>query len=249
MTARERPPQVYRAINAITSAFARDGIAKTHTNLRDQYQYRSIDDVLNRLGPLLARHRLCILPRVLERTATEQRGDGDALLTAVTVRVAYELVSCRDGSTHLVEAVGEALDPGDKATAKAMSSAFKGAMLQLFCVPVAGEDGDASSHRLRQPSAIEPAQGWEAWSTDIIDMIGVCESAAALDRVRARQSALLSALKREQAGLYAVVGEAFKLRSQQLAHPPAPAGTAKPAKRTRPRTAARETADAEPAPA
>ena len=92
-----RSPHVYRAINAITTAFASDGIPKAHTNVRDQYQYRSIDDVLNRLGPLLARHRLCILPRVLERTATEQRGDGDMLLTAVTVRVAYELVSCRDG--------------------------------------------------------------------------------------------------------------------------------------------------------
>ena len=68
-----RPPKVYQAINAITAEFARDGIPKAHINVRDQYQYRSIDDVLNRLGPLLARHRLCILPRVLERTASEQR--------------------------------------------------------------------------------------------------------------------------------------------------------------------------------
>jgi hypothetical protein len=218
-----RSPHVYRAINAITSAFASDGIAKTHTNVRAQYQYRSIDDLLGRLGPLLARHRLCILPRVLERTATEQHGDGDRLLTAVTVRVAYELVSCRDGSVHLVEAVGEALDPGDKATAKALSSAYKSAMLQAFCVPVAGDDGDASSHRLHVPAAIEPAQGWEAWARDIIEMIGVCETAQALDRVRARQASLLAALRREQPSLYAVVGEAFKLRTQQLADPPKPA--------------------------
>ena len=245
MTAREGPPQVYRAINAITAAFARDGIAKTHTNLRDQYQYRSIDDLLNRLGPLLARHRLCILPRVLERTATEQSGDGDALLTAVTVRVAYELVSCRDGSTHLVEAVGEALDPSDKATAKALSSAYKSARLQAFCVPVAGEDGDASSHRLKMPAAIEPAQGWEAWAKDIIEMIGVCETSAALDRVRNRQGAMLIALKREQPVLYAGIGEAFGQRVQQLAAPAKTSKSAKPARRG----AAREKADAEPAPA
>jgi hypothetical protein len=222
VTAREGPPQVYRAINAITAAFARDGIAKTHTNLRDRYQYRSIDDLLNRLGPLLARHRLCILPRVLERTAAEQIGDGDALLTAVTVRVAYELVSCRDGSTHLVEAVGEAVDPSDKATAKALSAAYKSAMLQAFCVPVAGEDGDASSYRLHVPAAVEPAQGWYAWSNDIVEMIGVCATAPALDRVLSRKASMLTALKREQPGLYAVVGEAFKFRSQQLADPPKP---------------------------
>ena len=38
MTARQQAPHVYRAINAITAAFARDGIPKTHTNIRDQYQ-------------------------------------------------------------------------------------------------------------------------------------------------------------------------------------------------------------------
>ena len=242
MTA-QRCPHVYRAINAITAAFASDGIAKTHTNLKDQYQYRSIDDLLNRLGPLLARHRLCILPRVLERVASEQRGDGDVLLTEVTVRVAYELVSCRDGSSHLVEAVGEALDPGDKATAKALSAAYKSAMLQAFCVPVAGEDGDASSHRLKLPAAIEPAQGWDAWTSDIVEMIGSCETAQALDRVRTRQSRLLTALKRERPPLYAEIGEAFGTRSQQLAAP------ARPARRSARKAKAEEPVDAELAPA
>ena len=60
-------PSVYGAINAITAEFATAGIAKSHTNVVEQYQYRSIDDVLNRLAPLLATHRLCVLPRVLER--------------------------------------------------------------------------------------------------------------------------------------------------------------------------------------
>jgi hypothetical protein len=239
VTKREGPPQVYRAINAITAAFAKDGIAKTHTNLRDQYQYRSIDDLLNRLGPLLARHRLCILPKVLERTATEQRGDGDSLLTAVTVRVAYELVSCRDGSSHLVEAVGEALDPGDKATAKALSAAYKSAMLQAFCVPVSGEDHEASSHRLHLPVAIEPIQGWNAWSSDIVEMIKGCETNQALDRVRSRQASLLMALRREQPGLYAVIGETFKLRTLQLADTP------KQASRGTSRGLAKETTDAD----
>ena len=248
MTARS--PQVYRAINAITSAFAHDGIAKAHTNVRDQYQYRSIDDLLNRLGPLLARYRLCILPRVLERTATEQRGDGDVLLTAVAVRVAYELVSCRDGSSHIIEAVGEALDAGDKATAKALSSAYKSAMLHAFCVPVAGEDGDASSHRLQLPAAIEPAQGWEAWAKDIIDMIGVCETTQALDRVRSRQSSLLTALKRERPDLYARIGETFGARNQQLAVPKPAKQGGEPKAPVRPsRTKDREKADGQPVPA
>ncbi len=62
-------PRVYGAINAVAAALARDGIAKERLNTRDDYFYRSIDDVLSRVAPLLAEHRLCILPRMLERTA------------------------------------------------------------------------------------------------------------------------------------------------------------------------------------
>ena len=64
-----------------------------------------------------------MLPRVLERTASDRVGDGDLLLVGVTLKVAFEMVSSVDGSSHTVEAFGEALDGSDKATAKAMSSA------------------------------------------------------------------------------------------------------------------------------
>ena len=42
----------------------------------------------------------------------------------VLLRVAFDLVSVEDGSVHTVEAYGEALDEGDKGTAKAMSAAY-----------------------------------------------------------------------------------------------------------------------------
>jgi len=226
-------PHVYRAINAITAAFAKDGIAKVHTNIRDQYQYRSIDDVLNRLGPLLAKHRLCILPRVLKHRTTQCVGEQDVLLVSVRLLAAFDLVSARDGSCHTVQGWGEALDAGDKGTAKAMSSAYKSAMLETFCIPVASDDADTSSHRLKRPArAIEPAEGWPNWCDGICDMIGLCESVDALDRVRTRHGALLAALKRERPELYARIGEAFTKRSEELAAPKAALqAKAKPAAR------------------
>ena len=130
-----RPPEVYRAINAVTAALAGDGIAKSRTNAIELYQYRSIDDVLNRLAPLIAEHRLCILPRVLERIITERASPATPMRVNVMVRVGFDLVSVEDGSVHTVEAYGEALDDGDKGTAKAMSAAYKAAMLQAFCIP------------------------------------------------------------------------------------------------------------------
>lgn len=231
MTRAITAPHVYRAINAITADFARAGIAKAHTNLIEQYQYRSIDDVLNRLAPLLARHRLCVLPRVLRRQAEDRAGDQGSILVSVRLKVAFDLVSARDGSSHVVQSWGEALDAGDKGTAKAMSAAYKSAMLELFCVPVAGEDADASSHRLKAAAReVEPVQGWPAWSDDILDMIRLCESLDALDRVRTRQGQLLAALKRERPELYARIGAGFADRGQQLAAPrPKPKPAAKQA--------------------
>ena len=53
-------PSVYAAINAITGELARRGIAKAHLNQVDDYKYRSIDDVLERLAPLLAERSACV---------------------------------------------------------------------------------------------------------------------------------------------------------------------------------------------
>jgi hypothetical protein len=224
-------PQVYKAITAISAELSGAGIPKRHRNERDDYRYRSIDDVLNRLSPLLARHKLCVLPRVLERASTDRTGDGDLLLVNVTIRIAFDLVSSADGSSHVVEAFGEALDASDKATAKAMSSAFKQAMLQAFCVPVAQiEDADASSHRLKRSRTHqrEPVEGWPMWTQGIIDIVDCCASMEAIERLQERQRPLLKAISREQPDLYAQIGAAFanraaRLNGEQCALSPTPA--------------------------
>ena len=211
-------PHVYRAINRITAEFAKAGIAKSHINLIDQYQYRSIDDVMNRLGPLLAKHRLCVLPRVVGRECSDREGELGLLLVNVRLLVAFDLVSARDGSCHTVKAWGEALDAGDKGTAKAMSSAFKYAMLEVFCVPVIAEDADSSSPKLAKPEPVfEPPQGWQAWAEDIREMINSCESSDALDRIRTRHAKLLGAMRRERRECYDAVGDRFHQRFTELA--------------------------------
>ena len=210
-------PYVYKAINAISRELAGSGIAKVHHNERDDYLYRSIDDVLNRLAPLLAKHRLCVLPRVLERHVIERQGD-EQLLVDVTLGVAFSLVSADDGSSHLIEAYGEALDRGDKGTAKAMSAAYKSAMIQAFCIPVGDlEDADATSHRLAAKTHVpEPVQGWEQWARDIQDIAAVCESEAAIDVVQGRNRELLKAISRERTDLYEELGEYFTERRHSL---------------------------------
>jgi len=211
-------PSVYAAINAVTAELATNGIAKSRSNEVDDYKYRSIDDVLDRLAPLLAKHKLCALPRALERTVTERIDEQNHPLLHVALRVEFTLTSVEDGTSHTVEAYGEALDGGDKATAKAMSAAYKAAMVQTFCIPVSGaEDADRTSHRLRPKThSPEPLQGWPQWCLDIEDIVGLCESEAAISTVQERNRDLLKALAREQPQLYAELGQAFVSRREVL---------------------------------
>jgi hypothetical protein len=210
---------VYAAINAITAELAMNGIAKSRTNEVDDYKYRSIDDVLDRLAALLAKHKLCVLPHALERSVTERTDEQDRLLIHVALRVSFTLTSVDDGTSHTVEAYGEALDGGDKATAKAMSAAYKAAMVQTFCIPVSGtEDADRTSHKLsHRTHNAEPIEGWKQWCLDIEDMVAVCESEQAIATVQERNRDLLKALAREQPPLYAELGEAFLSQREVLA--------------------------------
>jgi hypothetical protein len=156
---------------------------------------------------------------VLERECTDRLGEADLLLVGVTLKVAFDLVSSTDGSSHTVETFGEALDASDKATAKAMSSAYKHAMLQAFCVPVTQiEDADASSHRLKRNRSHqrEPVEGWAMWTCGIVDIIESCATIEAVERMRERQRPLLTAISREKPDLYTLIGAAFAKRTADL---------------------------------
>ena len=212
-------PSVYAAIVSVAAEFGRSGIAKSRTNEQDGYKYRSIDDILERLSPLLAAGRLCVLPRVVERTVVERSDEGHRLVLNVAVRVAFTIVSADDASSHVVEAFGEALDPGDKATAKAMSAAYKSAMIQTFCIPLSGaEDPDTTSYRLRQNThSPEPVGGWEQWAQDTKEIVLSCESDGAVELVQCRNRELLKALSRERSDLYDELGQTFSERRRALA--------------------------------
>ncbi|QGN56124.1 hypothetical protein GKE62_17805 [Novosphingobium sp. Gsoil 351] len=224
-------PRVYGAISAITAAFAHHGLPKERINRDEGYAYRAIDEVVERLAPLLAEHNLCILPRVLERTQGERTDPEGQNLIHVVLRVAFDLVSVEDGSSHTIEAIGEALDHGDKASAKAMTSAYKHAVLHAFCIPASGREdpdrsspcpsssGRSSSGRGGIAALPAPVEGWVQWAEDIAAVVESCVTPEAIERLLASNRAQLSALAREQPTAYARVGWAIASRRKVLAQP------------------------------
>jgi hypothetical protein len=143
--------QVYKAINAVQAELSVQGIAKNQRNGQGTgYNFRGIDDVLNALSPLLSKHGLCILPRVLARECVERQSKNGGALFYITVEVEFDFVSSEDGTKHTVKTFGEAMDSGDKATNKAMSAAYKYACFQAFSIPTeAKEDADYQTHEVK----------------------------------------------------------------------------------------------------
>lgn len=151
--------KVYEAIAAVTEDISKDGISKSRNNQQQGYKFRGIDDVYNALSPFLAKHRLCILPRVLSREVVERKTAKGGALFYTTVEVEFDFVSAEDGSVHTVKTFGEAMDSADKSTNKAMSAAYKYAAMQAFCIPTEGDnDADATTHEVLADDLIDDAQ-------------------------------------------------------------------------------------------
>jgi hypothetical protein len=142
---------VYKAINAVQADLSSVGITKDRRNQAQGYSFRGIDDCYNAIAPLLAKHGLCILPRVLGRDVREVTNAKGTLLFYTSVTVEYDFVSTEDGSKHTISMFGEAMDSGDKATNKAMSAAYKYAVMQAFSIPTEGDnDTENQTHEVVQ---------------------------------------------------------------------------------------------------
>ena len=120
-------------------------VGKDGTNTQQGYRFRGIDGVMNAVGPALRKHGVVIVPTVEESNYREvEVGAKRTLQRECTVRVKYTVYGpnggCFSGTVY-----GEALDSGDKATAKAHSVAYRTFLLQALTIPTDDPDPDQHS--------------------------------------------------------------------------------------------------------
>lgn len=132
---------IYESINAIMQEVP--AIGKNQTNKQQGFKFRGIDAVMNTLQPLLAKHKVFVVPQVLEQTREERQSSKGGNLLYSILKIKYTFYA-EDGT--FVEAIttGEGMDSGDKASNKAMAIAMKYAMFQVFCIPTE-DDPDAET--------------------------------------------------------------------------------------------------------
>lgn len=122
------------------------GVAKKDKNAQQGFNFRGIDAVVNAVSPQLQKHGVIVVPTVEDyQYGTVEIGRNRTPMGHVRIRVKYTFVG-GNGDAIATTVVGEAMDSGDKATAKAMSVAFRTALLQALCLPTDEPDPDADSY-------------------------------------------------------------------------------------------------------
>lgn len=151
MEAKNEAPKIYGAIHAVMESIG--AIGKDDVNKSQGFKYRGIDAVYNALSPALIKHKVFVVPEVLEQTREERQSSQNKALIYSICKVCYTFYA-EDGSNVQAVVVGEGMDSGDKATNKAMSVAFKYACFQVFCIPTEEMmDPDAESPEVKPKGA------------------------------------------------------------------------------------------------
>lgn len=109
-------------------------IGKDKLNKQQGFKFRGIDDVMNTLQPLLSKHKVFIVPEILEQIREERTTQKGGNLIYSICKIKYKFYA-EDGSYIEAITIGEGMDSGDKATNKAMAIAMKYALFQVFCIP------------------------------------------------------------------------------------------------------------------
>lgn len=141
---------IFETINAVMEEVG--AVGKNSRNEQQKYMYRGIDDVMNALNPAFTKHKLLMVPEVVSQKREErQTANGKNIIYSV-LSVKYTFYA-EDGSSIYTIVPGEGMDSGDKASNKAMSSAFKYACFQTFCIPTEEmKDPDAETPPPSKPA-------------------------------------------------------------------------------------------------
>lgn len=138
-------PTIVESLSAVMSDVRAVRKEQRNTTPGASYMFRGIDAVVNAVGPALREHGVVVLPEVLSCVYDEVTTTQGKTQTACRVQVAY--IFHGPAGDHLTAITpGEAWDSGDKATAKAMSVAFRTALLQALALPTDESDPDEHTY-------------------------------------------------------------------------------------------------------
>ena len=146
--------QIHEALAAVMADCTH--VAKRDRNDHQRFMFRGIDAVVNAVGPILREHHVTVRPVVQHVSYDVVQTTTGKPATACRVIVDY-VFGAPDGSEITATVAAEAWDSGDKAAPKAMSVAFRTALLQTLALPTDEPDPDSHTYERQQQVAEEAA--------------------------------------------------------------------------------------------
>ena len=133
-------------------------VGKDQRNLQQNFNFRGVDAVVNAAAPALDKYGVITTPMLDEIDyATVEVGQKRTPMAHVRVKVTYRFLGpAGDHFDALVP--GEAMDSGDKATAKAMSVAYRIALIQALNLPTSDEDPDSKTYERSSRESFDDAR-------------------------------------------------------------------------------------------
>ena len=175
---------VYEALAAVSAEVG--AVAKGEVNKGQGFRFRGIDAVVNAVHPVLAAHGVVVVPNALE-VHYETVEVGAKRTPMVSCRLRLEVAFYTVGGGRVTATVvAEAMDSGDKATAKAHSVALRTALLQTLMLPTNEPDPDHDVYQRAGELA------GEALETEVARLGELVDAATTVDELRALWQPILA---------------------------------------------------------
>lgn len=155
------PPIIWEQLLAVMGEV--QAIGKNERNQQQNFNFRGIDAVVNAVGPAFRKHGVICTPHLLKSARRQYETGRGTIMMESMVEVEYRFVA-QDGSSTSCVVPGESSDAGDKGLSKAMSVAYRTALLQVLCIPTDDQDPDAVSTSRKATKATSAARKAERQS-------------------------------------------------------------------------------------
>ena len=122
------------------------GIAKgeEYNDGYSRYNFRGVDATVQAFAPVTMRHGVNVIPHRVDATYRDTKTAKGKATRECTVTITWHIIGPR-GDVIVAQSQGEALDSGDKGTAKAQSVALRVLLLNGGLVPTGDPDPGSST--------------------------------------------------------------------------------------------------------
>jgi ERF superfamily protein len=214
--------QITKAIATVMQEI--DTVAKRGENTFHRYQYARMEDILQRLTPLLGKQGLVIFQDEIGRSMFDNDGVIGVTYEFAVAHESGEIWPQRLRQTGVSRCRDSKGGWDDKAFAKCHTAARKYFLLSLFQIPTGDEAdadrGDDVAGEPEKPKAVRAETGAKEWATSFLALVRQAPTAPALDQLLARNQNKLVRLTTVAPGQRQTVDDAVNRRRAELTPSP-----------------------------